>query len=195
MKKVEVFYSFSSPYSYLLCEQAYKLAEDFDIELLWQPFSAKAAGQQIQGTVYPEKISYIVEDSVRMAKEMGLPLVFAEGWPTTEFEPSRVTRGALVASDLGVLMEYNYKVFQHIWGEGKDPNEEKFFNTLCDDLDVDLGEFLTKLSSNDTKERVKGVYKRGRKLGVYDAPTFLIDGEERFVGIDKLPHVRKVLKK
>ena len=64
---------------------------------------------------------------------------------------------------------------------------------LCEELDIDLGDFLSKLSSSDTRERVKGVYKRGRKLGVYDTPTLLIDGKERLVGIDKIPYVAKRL--
>jgi protein-disulfide isomerase len=66
-------------------------------------------------------------------------------------------------------------------------------NELCDVLDIDLGDFLSKVSSSDTRERVKGVYKRGRKLGVYDTPTILIDGKERFVGIDKIASVYKRL--
>jgi 2-hydroxychromene-2-carboxylate isomerase len=103
-----------------------------------------------------------------------------------------VTRGALIAADLDVLMEYNYKVFHKCWGLGENPNDENFMNELCEELDIDLGDFLSKISSSDTRERVKGVYKRGKKLGVFDTPTFVIDGE-RFVGIDKLMFLEKRL--
>ena len=91
-------------------------------------------------------------------------------------------------------MEYNIKVFHRWWGLGENPNEETFLNELCDELDVDLGEFLSKSSSSDTRERVKGVYKRGRKMGVFDTPTFVID-KDRYVGIDKLPYLRCKLTK
>ena len=84
---------------------------------------------------------------------------------------------------MGVLMEYNYKVFHKWWGQGENPNEENFMNELCDELDVDLGEFLSKVSSSDTRERVKGIYKRGKKAMIFDTPTLVID-KERFVGID-----------
>lgn len=186
---VEVYYSFQSPYSYLALESIYDLEEKYDIALLWQPFSAKASGQPITPSpVIPEKLSYLFEDTARLAQESGIPLVYPEGWPETEFDPGRATRGALVSQDMGVLKEYNYKVFHKWWGLGENPNDEQFTTQLCDELDVDLGEFLSKVSSSDTRERVKGVYKRGRKFNVFDTPTFLID-KERMVGLDKIPYL------
>ena len=48
------------------------------------------------------------------------------------------------------------------------------------------------MSTTDTRERVRGIYKRGKKLGVYDTPTVMI-GEERFLGLDRLPFVEERL--
>lgn len=192
---IEVYYSFQSPYSYLGLEQIYQLQDDFDIDLLWQCFSAKAAGQPVNPTpIVPEKLSYLLEDTQRYATELGLPLKFPEGWPETEFDPGRATRGAIVAGDMGVLMEYNIKVFNKWWGLGENPNDEAFTTQLCEDLDIDLGEFLSKVASSDTRERVKGIYKRGKKFDVFDTPTFVID-RERIVGIDKLPYLRNRLQR
>lgn len=191
---IEVFYSFQSPYSYVALEQIYNLFDDYDIELLWQPFSAKASGQQLPvAPVIPEKLSYLLEDTTRTAHELAIPLHYPENWPENEFDPGRVTRGAIVAGDLGVQKEYNYKVFHKWWGLGENPNEENFMIELCEELDVDLGDFLSKVSSSDTRERVKGVYKRGRKIGVFDTPTFVLDGKERIAGADKISYLAKRL--
>ncbi len=192
---IELFYSFQSPYSYLILEPAYQLEEDYDIQILWQIFSAKAAGAPVTPTpVIPEKLMYLFEDTKRYAKDFNVPLVYPETWPEGEFDPGRVSRAALIASDLGVLKEFNFKVFHHWWGLGQNPNDDAFMNELCDDLDIDLGDFLSKISSSDTRERVKGVHKRGKKLLVFDTPTFMIDSE-RFVGIDKLYYLRERLDK
>lgn len=192
---LEVYYSFQSPYSYLALESIYSIQNDFDVELLWQPFSAKAAGQPITPTpINPDKLSYILEDTQRLAKEMNIPLHYPESWPENEFDPNRVTRGALVAGDMGVQLEYNIKVFDKWWGQGENPNDEAFTSQLCEELDIDLGEFLSKVSSSDTRERVKGVYKRGKKLMVFDTPTFIID-KERIFGVDKLSYLRARLEK
>lgn len=193
--KLEVFYSFQSPYSYLALESIYDLSSKYDVEVLWQPFSAKASGHTVTpAPIIPDKLSYLFEDTARCAKELGMPLKFPEGWPETEFDPGRITRGAIVAGDLDVLMEYNIKVFQKAWGLGENPNDENFMNELCDELDIDLGDFLSKVSSSDTRERVKGIYKRGQKLGVFDTPTIVLD-KERLVGMDKIPYLAHRLEK
>lgn len=193
---VEVFYSFQSPYSYLAMDPLYDIADKYDVELLFQPFSAKASGQPVpQAGVLPDKLSYLFEDTKRLAEERSLSLIVAENWPEVEFDPGRITRGALIANDLGVLLEYNIKVFNKWWGLGENPNDDAFMTELCDDLDIDLGDFLSKVSSSDTRERVKGIYKRGRKLGVFDTPTFIIGGTERIVGFDKIPYLAARLEK
>src|SRR5262245_40606357 len=99
---IEVYYSFQSPYSYLALDSIYELQNNFDVQLLWQPFSAKASGQQLPASpIVPDKLSYLFEDTKRFAADHALPLVFPEGWPETEFDPGRVTRGAVVAGDMG----------------------------------------------------------------------------------------------
>ena len=186
IQTVEVFYSFQCPYSYLALDQLSELETKFDVRCLWQPFSAKAAGQTYQTIPpIPERLSYIREDVTRIAKARGIPLVFQPDWPDKEADPDRSVRGAIVAADLERILEYNVKMFQQWWGEGGDPNEQTFFIQLCDELDVDPNEFAGRMSTADTRERVRGLYKRGRKLQVYDTPTVLIN-EERFMGIDRI---------
>lgn len=194
--KIEVYYSFQSPYSYLAMDPIYDIQDKYNVELLWQPFSAKASGQPLpQQGVLPDKLSYLFEDTKRIAAERNLTLNYPENWPETEFDPGRLTRGALIANDMGVLLEYNIKVFDRWWGSGENPNEDAFMTELCDDLDIDLGDFLSKVSSSDTRERVKGIYKRGRKLGVFDTPTFVFEDGERVVGYDKIAYLAARLEK
>ena len=61
-------------------------------------------------------------------------------------------------------------------------------------MDVEIGEFISKLSSSDTREKIKGIYNRGKALGIFDTPTFVIN-KERFVGLDKIRVIEEILKK
>jgi len=192
-KTIEIYYSFQSPLSYLALDSLYSLESDFDVELIWQPFSARASGQQVPGhPIVMEKLSYLFESTKRYANYYNLPLRFPEEWPNDEFDPGKVTRGALVARDMDVLMEYNYKVFHKIWGLGENPNDESFMQELCEEIDIDLGEFLSKNSSSDTRERVKNIYKRGKKFEIFDTPTLIMESQ-RYVGLDIIPFVRELL--
>lgn len=195
IQTVEIFYSFQCPYSYLALDKLIQLESKYETKFLWQPFSAKASGKNFQPTISmaPDKASYIKEDIERLAKAMEMPLAFPEGWPDNEPDPERSIRGAVVAADLGLIMEYNVKTFHCWWGEAADPNQQEFFIELCQDLDIDPNEFSGRINTNDTRERVKGIYRRGRKLQVFETPTILI-GEERFVGMDRLPMVEERLR-
>ena len=189
IQTVEIFYSFQCPYSYLAIDRLSQFEGAFDGKVLWQPFSSRAAGKNFQGqsqpSMPPDRSSYIREDVTRLATKMEMPMVMKPDWPESEYDPERSIRGAVVAADLDLILEYNIKVFHCVWGEGLDPNDQAFFVQLCDDLDIDANEFSGRINSADTRERVRGIYKRGRKLQVFDTPTILI-GEERFVGIDRI---------
>ncbi len=185
IQTIEIFYSFQCPYSYLAIDRLTQLESKFDIKVLWQPFSGKAAGQSGGHQMSQERSSYVREDVVRLAKAMEMPLVMKGDWPEESFDPEKSTRGAVVAGDLEISLEYNIKMFHRWWGEGQDANEQDFFIELCEDLDLDPNEFAGRISTTDTRERVKGIFKRGRKLGVFETPTIVI-GEERFHGLDRI---------
>lgn len=183
---IEIFYTFQCPYSYLAIDRLSQIEHKFDVKVLWQPYSAKASGQNFQSApTSSEKASYIREDVVRLAKVMEMPLVMKSDWPEKEFDPERSVRGAVVAGDLDIILEYNIKMFHRWWGEGEDPNEQSFFIQLCEEIDIDPNEFAGRISTTDTRERVRGLYKRGKKLQIFDTPTIVI-GEERFFGLDRL---------
>jgi 2-hydroxychromene-2-carboxylate isomerase len=193
IQTIEIFYSFQCPYSYLAIDRYSELEQKYDIKVLWQPYSAKASGKNFQSApISPERASYIREDVVRLAKRMEMPLVMKPEWPEKEPDPDKSIRGAVVASDMDIAIEYNIKMFQRWWGDGEDPNDPAFFIQLCDELDIDLNEFAALINTADTRERVRGIYKRGRKLQVFDTPMVLI-GEERFYGLDRINQIEERL--
>ena len=195
IQTVEIFYTFQCPYSYLAIDRLAELENKYDIRVLWQPYSARAAGHIAQNGGYSvERASYIREDVVRLATKQGMPLVMKSDWPEKEFDPEKSIRGAVVAGDLGMSLEYNIKMFHRWWGEGEDPNDQAFFIQLCDELDLDPNEFAGRISTHDVRERVRGLYKRGRKLQVFDTPMVVI-GEERFNGLDRQNDIEERLEK
>lgn len=195
MMIIEVFYSFQNPFCHLALDEIYNLEKNYNVELIWQPFSAKSAGQAVNTvSINPDKLSYMIEDVKRYAKGHNISLKLPESWPNEEFDATRITRGAIVAKDMGFLMEYNYKVLDYCWGQGENPNTEEFWAELCEEMDVEIGEFISKISSSDTREKIKGIYSRGKNLGVFDTPTFVIN-KERFVGLDKIYSIKEFLEK
>jgi predicted DsbA family dithiol-disulfide isomerase len=89
-------------------------------------------------------------------------------------------------------MEYNYKVFYKIWGLGENPHDDDFINGLCEEIDIDLGDFLNKMSSSETRDRIRNIYKRGKQLGIFETPT-LVWNNERYVGLHILDFLKSQL--
>jgi 2-hydroxychromene-2-carboxylate isomerase len=180
---VEIYYDFADPYCYVFLDDLYEIESLKDVEVIWQPYNLKASGGIVEsGTSFSEEeVSYIKEEVGRLAKERNLEIVFSPDWPKEEFDVSRATRAAFVALDLGVGKEFNYRVSYRIWGLGEDPAKDSFLIQVAEDLDLDLAEFLTKVSLVDTRERARGVVQRAKKQGVFRTPTITFK-EQRFYG-------------
>ncbi|MCS6893392.1 MAG: DsbA family protein, partial [Deltaproteobacteria bacterium] len=191
---VEIYFDFSDPYCYVFLDDLFNIAEMSDIECIWQPLNPKAAGlpQPVFHLVEGED-SYIREEVTDLCKEKNLELNFPPEWPSEDFDVSRVTRASFVAIDMGLIKEFNFRSTYRIWGLGEDPTKDNFLIEVAEDLDVDLGEFLTKVAAIDTRERAKGVISRAKKFGVFKTPTVLVGGK-RFYGYWNIPKAFKAIK-
>jgi 2-hydroxychromene-2-carboxylate isomerase len=183
-KQIEIFYTFASPYSYLIVDRMYNLEKNFDVHVEWQPLALNPEPQA------PERARYTARDVQRIAESLRLPLVI----PPRQFDQLRPLLGALVAKEMGVLFEYNIKLFQHWWGEGLDPNEGDYFASLAEELDVLVGQFFERMNAPDVREHMQGIAQRAKRLAVFGVPTIVVE-DELFWGQDRLDFVTRKLTK
>jgi 2-hydroxychromene-2-carboxylate isomerase len=186
-KQIELFYTYSSPYSYLLVERMYELEKMYDVHVEWQPLVPSAEGDKNR-EMEPERLRYMIRDVQRIAESLNLPIVF----PPRQYDPLLPLSGALVAKEMGVLFEYNIKLFHHWWGEGLDPNEGDYFAALAEELDVDVGQFLEQMNSHEVREHLQGISHRAKRLGVFGVPMTVVE-DELFWGQDRIGFVSRKL--
>ena len=80
-QRVDVFWSFRSPYSYLAASRLVKLAEDTGPEVVVRPvYPLAIRTPEFFENVNPLFASYVVRDAKRVADHMGLPFV----WPNPD---------------------------------------------------------------------------------------------------------------
>lgn len=110
-KKVEFYYDFGSPYSYLASTQIESICEKYGVELEWRPILLggvlKEAGNRTPLEV-PNKKAYMIKDLANWAKYYGIRLNFPDLFPLNSVKP---TRGALVAKGKGKIRHYTHKLF------------------------------------------------------------------------------------
>src|SRR6185503_2148603 len=102
MARVELFYDYSSPWTYLACSRIEELCRRCDAELVWRPILVGGIFNTVNPSVYetrakpvPAKARYMLKDLQDWARYYGLQLVF----PPSVFPVNSVKalRGALVA--------------------------------------------------------------------------------------------------
>lgn len=192
-KKVEFYYDFGSPYSYLASTQIEKICEKYEAGLEWRPFLLggvfKETGNRAPLEV-PNKKAYMIKDLANWAKHYGVRLNFPDLFPLNSVKPAR---GAFVAKGKGKIRDYTHKLFGLYWIEGKDLNQDDVLKSAAIEIGMDADWFLQRIGEQDIKDKLRDETAEAVKRGAFGAPTFYID-EKMFWGNDRLIFVEECLK-
>lgn len=192
-KKLEFYYDFSSPYTYIASCRIDKICEENDAELEWKPFLLGGLFNEVGITPAKEignKFAYVQQDTQDCAKYYGVEFKFPELFPLNSV---RTMRGAFAASEKGVLPEYNHEIFRLYWTEGKDLSKEDVLAHAVEAVGIDSQWFLSKIAEQEIKDMLREETAIAARRGAFGAPTIFI-GEKMFWGNDRLDFVDAYLK-
>src|SRR6266849_6343389 len=128
--KVEFFYDYSSPWTYLAFTRIEELCRGRGAELEWRPILVGGIFNTINPSVYesrerpvPAKARYMLKDLQDWAGYYDLKLRF----PPTVFPVNSVKalRGAVVALEHGAVVEYSRQVFAAYFGDDQDISRDE----------------------------------------------------------------------
>ena len=129
-KKVEFYYDFTSPYTYIASTRIEKVCEDNGAELEWKPFllGGLFVDTGVRAPVdIANKFAYVKRDTRDLAEHYGVEFKFPAVFPLNSVKSMR---GAFAASEQGKLTEYTHEMFRLFWTEGWDLGED---GVLCVD--------------------------------------------------------------
>ncbi len=154
-KKVEFYYDFSSPYTYIASTRIEKICRDNGAELEWKPF---LLGGLFNDTgVKPaieinNKFAYIKQDTEDSAKHYGVQFRFPAIFPLNSV---KAMRGAFAASEKGKLAEYNHELFRLFWTEGRDLSKDDVLKEAVAGVGLDPEWFIARIAEQDIKDRLR----------------------------------------
>lgn len=179
---VKLYFSFRSPYCYLLSKTMWDIVDNDCVNLLWKP----VGGWDLRSP--PDrakvKIPLVRQDLARYARRMDIPL----NPPPPETEPTPAGAASLYAEEQGKLRQFIIEAMHLEWGEGQNIAEDtalaEVANRIGLDSDAVIGaahdsHYLDELAQNASEAEAGGV------IGV---PTFVI-GEDIFWGQDRVDFV------
>ena len=197
---VDLYWSFRSPYSYIVVPKLLELERDFDAKVNVKPVLPIAVRQpDFFAHADPLWFGYLMRDCVRSAEFAGIPLRWprpdpvlmdfaTRTYPKDQPHIHRLTRLGQLAAERGAGLGVLRAVSQLIWSGEVDAWHEgdhlalAFANAGCDLAEMDavqaaetdrLGAAITQ---NEADQRTGGHY--GVPLMVYDGEPFF--GQDRY---------------
>jgi 2-hydroxychromene-2-carboxylate isomerase len=180
-KRVRLFYSFRSPYSYLGGPRIFALPEKYTIDLEWHGVPPMV---QRGVPLSPAKALYILKDAQRVARRLGMPFHFPNPDP---LDYSRgLLRGAECAKERGRLAPWVLGISRAIWGEQRDISDPAVVREITESVGLEAAPVQAAIEGNEGYDaRIASNVDLLEEVGHWGVPTMEVDGE-LFWGQDRI---------
>jgi 2-hydroxychromene-2-carboxylate isomerase len=195
MARLDFWFDYSCPYAYLGSTQVEALAARTGATLRWCPmllggvFQANGTPQNLSNVLSPAKARHNLLDMQRWAELFEVPLRMPEGHPMRTVEALRAT--LLSGVDPAVIHGF-YRAY---WVEGRPPSSPETLRAVLEAAGHDAGAILGRLGDPSVKDELRRRTDEAIALGIFGAPTCIVDGTELFWGQDRLHFVERALRR
>lgn len=201
MKRIEVFYDVSSPWTYLAFVNVQKLAQEEGAEILWRPFLVGGVFNAVNPTMYrmrenpvPARDAWTKTDMQAWARLAGVTITF----PPKVFPVNSVKalRGLLWAKDQGEGKEVALAgaFFELYWSEDRDISQDEVVAEAARRASLDPVSLAKAITEPGAKEQLKKNTDELIARGGFGSPTLFVN-DEMFFGNDRLPLVRDAVRR
>ena len=201
-EKIQVYWSFRSPYSYLISDDLLRLKEDYDVDIELKVVLPIAVRNKalLFDSANKSKISYILLDMKRRAEYLGRPIAMPEPDPVVQdpntFEVAEEQPYIFWLSMLGVEAnrrgrgaEFAAAVSKRIWGGTLDWNKDHHMESAAKEAQLDLASMERAIQKSDHMKEVENNQSQLEQSGHWGVPTTVVRGEP-FFGQDRVNTLR-----
>ena len=186
--RVDFFFSFRSPYSYLAGPRAFALRDTFDIELEYRGVIPMAMRGQ---SVPRAKQLHTLRDVAREADRLGLP--FGRIHDPLGRGAMRCLAVAEHARDEGREREFVLEASRGIWSEAMDVSRDGPLREICERAGLNWSGCAAALDDPEARATVDASTAALDELGHWGVPVFAFDGE-LYWGQDRIEDLERTLR-
>ena len=186
-ERVDFFFSFRSPYSYLAGPRAFGLPERFDIDLVFRGVIPMVMRGQ---SVPREKGLHTLRDVAREARRLGMP--FGRIHDPLGQGAIRCLIVSEHAVDVGRDRDFVLAASRAIWGEAVNVAGDEGLRAVCEQAGLDWDACRAALEDPAMMARVEANTEALGELGHWGVPVFVLRGE-LFWGQDRIEDLEVAL--
>lgn len=186
-KNLKFFYAYRSPYSALAADMVFQAAQEWGDKVSVEPiqFALDEDVPFADPTDNPNKVSYIVQDVIRLYGARGLAVGIPDPFDIDFTIPARVTKAAIAAGH-GLAFIREASLLR--WSEGKNLTEAAVLGEAADRAgwDADAARIAVDDASFDAAIQADKATVADDK--VFGVPFFIVEdetGQEAFWGQDR----------
>lgn len=203
MIELHCYYSLSSPWAYLGGPQLQDIIRRHRVRLLLKPYDFQAVVLKTGGmplrTRLPPRRAYHEVELARWSEYLGMPLVLKpRHYPQVITDPDWNKHAGwtvIAAQDAGLdAFPLSHAILRAVWAEERDIAQADVRRQIADDNGYDGAALVAAEKSARVQELYRTYSDEALALGVFGAPSFVLDGVI-YWGQDRLGFVDRALAK
>ena len=185
IKSFEFYFDFVSPYSFIAHQEIKKIEKKESIKIKYKPILLGGLHNlhNIKAPAFiPSKAKFMIRDCKLIAEKNKVNFKFNSYFPIRSLN---LMRGVLIAEEDNFESYYIENIFNSIWQDGLNMNDENIIQKVIKNLNVNPKTFLLRSSSSSIKESLKKKTNEAYEKNIFGAPTFVVNNKI-FWGQDRI---------
>ena len=186
-KPIYFYFDFVSPYSFIAHKLIKRVAQKSSIKIEYRPVLVGGL-HNLNGikapAFIPSKARFMIRDCKMVAENNKIKFRFNSYFPIKSLS---LMRGVFVSAEDNFKNYYIDKVFDAVWQDGLNMNDQNIIDKILKNLGINPTTFSLRTSSQSIKEQLKRKTNEAYELGIFGAPTFLVNNKI-FWGQDRLEY-------
>jgi len=190
IKPFDFYFDFISPYSFLAHKEIRKIEIKAKIKIRYKPILLGGL-HNLHGikapAFIPAKAKHMIRDCKLIAERNNVKFKFNSYFPIKSLN---LMRGVLVAEEDNIKDYYIDNIFNTVWQDGLNMNDETLIQKVLKNLNVNPKTFSLRATSSLIKDSLRKKTNEAYEKGIFGAPTF-VSNNKIFWGQDRIEFALK----
>ena len=188
IKPFDFYFDFVSPYSFLAHKEIIKIERKNSIKIKYKPILLGGL-HNLHGikapAFIPAKAKHMIRDCKLIAEKNKIKFKFNSYFPIKSLN---LMRGVFVAEEDNYKSHYIDSIFNAIWQDGLNMNDENVIQKVLKNLNINPKTFHLRSASSSIKDSLRKKTNEAYEKGIFGAPSF-VSNNKIFWGQDRLEFV------